>query len=108
MTMAQIREETFDLVRDNQIMELERTHLTKDIKATPADVRKYFNSLPQDSLPYIPRQVQVQIITINPVIPQQEIDEVKARLRDYTQKVNSGESDFSTLAILYSEDGSST
>jgi peptidyl-prolyl cis-trans isomerase SurA len=64
--------------------------------------------LPQDSLPFIPRQVQVEIITINPVIPQQEIDEVKARLRDYSQKVNSGESDFSTLAILYSEDGSST
>ena len=51
-------------------------------------------------------QVEVQIITINPVIPQQVIDEVKARLRDYSQRVVNGESDFSTLAILYSEDGS--
>ena len=56
----------------------------------------------------IPQQVEVKIITINPVIPQQEIDDVKARLREYTQKVNDGESEFSTLAILYSEDGSST
>ncbi len=56
----------------------------------------------------IPQQVEVKIITINPVIPQQEIDDVKARLREYTQKVNNGESEFSTLAILYSEDGSST
>jgi peptidyl-prolyl cis-trans isomerase SurA len=52
--------------------------------------------------------VEVKIITINPVIPQQEIDDVKARLRDYTQQVNNGEKDFATLAILYSEDGSST
>ncbi len=51
-------------------------------------------------------QVEVQIITINPVIPQQEIDEVKARLRDYAQQVNSGEREFSTLAILYSQDQS--
>ena len=56
----------------------------------------------------IPLQVEVKIITINPVIPQQEIDDVKARLREYSEKVNNGESEFSTLAILYSEDGSST
>lgn len=49
----------------------------------------------------------MQIITLNPTIPQQEIDEVKSRLRDYANRVNSGESEFSTLAILYSEDGSS-
>ena len=39
-------------------------------------------------------------------VPQQEIDEVKSRLRDYAQQVNSGEREFSTLAILYSQDQS--
>lgn len=106
--MPELREQLINTVRDQYTIQQVQNNLTKNVKATPADVRKYFNTLPQDSLPYIPRQVQVEIITINPVIPQQEIDEVKARLRDYTQKVNSGESDFSTLAILYSEDGSST
>ena len=77
--------------------------LTKDIKTTPAEVRRYFNSLPQDSIPYVPLQVEVQILTINPVVPRQEIDDVKARLRDYADRVNRGESEFSTLAILYSE-----
>ena len=52
-------------------------------------------------------QVEAQIITINPVIPQQEIEDVKARLRDYSDRVNRGEADFHTLAIMYSEDGSS-
>ena len=45
----------------------------------------------------------MQIITLNPSIPRQEIEDVKARLRGYAEKVNKGESDFSTLAILYSE-----
>lgn len=84
-------------------VQMVQNELTKDIKATPADVRRYFNNLPADSIPYVPQQVEVQIITLNPVIPRQEIDDVKARLRDYADRVNRGESDFSTLAILYSE-----
>ncbi|MBQ2370716.1 MAG: peptidylprolyl isomerase, partial [Muribaculaceae bacterium] len=76
------------------------------VKATPGDVRKYFNNLDVDSVPYIPLQVEAQIITLNPVIPQQEIEDVKSRLRDYADRVNRGESEFSTLAIMYSEDGS--
>ncbi len=106
--LPELREQLIDVVRDQYTIQEVQRKLTKNVKATPADVRRYFNSLPQDSLPTIPQQVEVQIITINPVIPQQQIDEVKARLRDYSQKVNNGESEFSTLAILYSEDGSST
>lgn len=80
-----------------------RRELTKDLKVTPADVRRYYSDLPQDSIPFVPLQVQVQIITINPSIPREEIESVKARLRDYADRVNRGEADFSTLAILYSE-----
>ena len=108
MPMADLRAKLIDVYSDQYKIEQVQTKLTEKVKATPADVRNYFNKIPTDSLPYIPRQVEVQIITINPVIPQQEIDEVKSRLRDYTQRVNNGETDFSTLAILYSEDGSST
>ena len=85
-----------------------RQNLTKNLKVTPADVRRYFTDLPEDSIPYVPLQVETQIITINPTIPRQEIDDIKARLRDYTDRVNRGESDFSTLAILYSEDDGSS
>ncbi|MDE6527564.1 MAG: peptidylprolyl isomerase, partial [Muribaculaceae bacterium] len=90
----------------SRIQEVQR-NISRDLKVTPADVRKYFNTLPEDSIPYIPLQVETEIITINPRIPQQEIDDVKARLRDYADQVNRGESQFSTLAILYSEDGAS-
>ncbi len=80
-----------------------RNSLTKNLKVTPGDVRRYYNTLSQDSIPYVPLQVEVQLLTLNPVIPRQEIDDVKARLRDYADRVTRGESDFSTLAILYSE-----
>lgn len=103
---AQLREQLLEVMRNNYIIEQVQSNLTKDVKATPNDVRKYFSTLPEDSIPYVPMQVEAQIISINPVIPAQEIEDVKARLRDYADRVNRGESEFSTLAIMYSEDGS--
>ncbi|MBR6284645.1 MAG: peptidylprolyl isomerase [Muribaculaceae bacterium] len=102
--MGVLREKLTDMVRDQNSIQQVQYNLTKKVKATPAEVRKFYNAQPKDSLPFIPKQVEVQIITINPVIPQQEVDEVKSRLRDYAQRVASGETEFSTLAILYSED----
>ena len=104
---AQLREQLLEVMRNNYIIEQVQHNLTKDVKATPNDVRKYFSTLPEDSIPYVPMQVEAQIISINPVIPAQEIEDVKARLRDYADRVNRGESEFSTLAIMNSEDDGS-
>lgn len=104
--LPNLREQLIEVMRTQYIVQQVQESLTKDVKATPGDVRKYFNNLEEDSIPYIPLQVEAQIITLNPVIPQQEIDDVKSRLRDYTDRINRGESEFSTLAIMYSEDGS--
>ncbi len=103
-TMTQIREMMFESLKEQYMVQKVRENLTADIKVTPAEVRRFFKDVPQDSLPWIPDQVEVQIITQQPRIPREEIERVKAELRDYTDRVNNGESSFSTLAILYSED----
>ena len=103
-TMTQIREMMFESLKEQYTVQKVRENLTSDIKVTPAEVRRYFKDMPEDSLPWISDQVEVQIITQQPRIPQEEIERVKAELRDYTDRVNNGESSFSTLAILYSED----
>ena len=105
--LPDLREQMIEVMRNRYIIQQVQSDLTKDVKPTPADVRKFYSSLSEDSIPFVPMQVEVQMIKLNPVIPQQEIDDVKARLRDYANQVNTGKSDFSTLAILYSEDGSS-
>ena len=106
-SIPEIREQYMEIMKNQYIVHQVKENLTKNVKSTPADVRKYYESLDKDSIPYVPMQVEAQIITIKPIIPQEEIDEVKSRLRDYAQRVNNGESEFSTLAILYSQDGSS-
>ena len=81
MPLPRLREKLNEVYSDQYSIQQVQNELTKNVKATPSEVRKYYNSLSKDSLPYIPMQVEAQIITINPVIPQQEIDEVKSRLR---------------------------
>ena len=102
--MSQIREMMFNSYKDRMIVSDVQRNLVKDIKVTPAQVRRYFKDMPEDSIPFVPTKVEVQIITRNPVIPQEEIDRVKNKLREYTERVNSGSTQFSTLALLYSED----
>ena len=106
-TSSQIRETLRDNAREGLTVQKMQQKIVGDIKVTPADVRRYFKDLPQDSIPYIPTQVEVQIITQQPRIPQSEVEDVKKRLRDYTDRINKGETSFSTIARLYSEDRSS-
>lgn len=99
-----IREELRESARRMLTMQMMQRELMKDIKVTPAEVRRYFKNLPADSIPYVPTQVEVQLLTIEPKIPEEEIDRVKTRLREFTDRINSGETSFSTLARLYSKD----
>ena len=102
-----IREDMRSQLVESELIKGVQNKLIGDITLAPSEIRKFFQGIPQDSLPFIPTAVEVQIITIEPNIPLKEIDEVKARLRDYTNRINSGETEFSTLALLYSEDGAS-
>lgn len=104
--ISQIRETLKTQYREGQMIQEVQSTLTKDVKATPAEVREYFKQVPTDSLPFIPTQVEVQIITSTPKVSREEIERIEGKLREYAQRINSGEADFSTLAKFYSEDGS--
>ena len=82
-----------------------RRKLTANIKVTPAEVRNYFSKLPTDSLPTIPTEVEVQIITQQPKIDRDEIERIEELLNGYAKRINEGE-DFARLARMYSQDGS--
>ena len=106
--LSQIKEDLFIRMKDELMVKQMQEKLTEDIKVNPAEVRKYFKDLPEDSLPYVPTQVEVEILVLNPRIPQEEIDRVKDELRGYAERVTSGSTSFSTLARLYSEDPGSS
>jgi len=102
--VSQIKEEQQTIVREQNIVEKMQQHLVGEIKLTPSEVRQYFRNISPDSLPTVPTTVEVQIVTLEPRIPFEEIDAIKARLREFTDRVHNGEIDFATLARAYSED----
>lgn len=103
-TITQMRNELYDEFKNRQLIARMREKLVADVKVTPADVRNYFKNLPEDSIPFVPTEVEVQIITHSPRIPIEDINKVKDELREYTKRVTEGSTTFATLARLYSED----
>ena len=103
-SISQIRSDLHDDVKNNRLIQKMKQKLMANVSVTPADVRQYFQNLPEDSIPFIPTEVEVEILVRKPRIPQTEINRVKDQLRSFTDRVNKGETSFSTLARLYSED----
>ena len=103
-TSSEIREEMMTSVRNQMIIQQMQSKLTEKIDPTPAEVRRFYNTLSADSIPMVPAQVEVQVLSIEPAVPLEETERIKARLREFTDRVHAGTADFSMLARLYSED----
>ena len=103
-SLSQIRQSMHDDLRDQLLIQRMKQKLVENITVTPAEVRRYFKDLPEDSIPFVPTEVEVQILTLTPRVAPEEINRVKDELREYTERINKGETSFSTLARLYSED----
>ena len=106
-TIAELREENRERVRDGQIVSQVRNDLVGVVKTTPSDVRQFYSRIPQDSLPFINTTVEVQIITMEPQISLTEIDAVKAQLREISDRVTKEEVSFSSMARVWSQDKAS-
>lgn len=102
--LSQIREDERKEARNGEIVRTMQSKIAQNIQVTPSEVRNFFNALPTDSLPFVPKTVEVQKITVKPKVDLAEIDRIKTRLREFSEEVNSGRREFSSLARLYSQD----
>lgn len=107
-SLPEIRSYLTETMTNNYRVTQVQQSLTSKLKVTPAQVRRFYDRLPMDSIPYVPTRVEVQIITLNPHIPREAIEDVKDRLRGFADRVNAGTAEFSTLAIMYGEDASAS
>ena len=105
-TIKQIRDDLREQMRTQMIVQETQKSIVGDIKLTPSEVRRRYEKMSEDEIPYVPTEVEVQIITLQPEIPQDEIDYVKQKLRDISEKIQSGETTFAIQALINSQDGS--
>lgn len=103
-TIKQINEELRSQAREQMLIQQVQQKLVGSVKTTPSDVRKAYSKMKDDEIPNIPDKVEVQILTMAPAYDPKEIEDIKAKLRDFKQRVESGDASFSMLATLYSDD----
>lgn len=106
-SLSQMRDEMHDDFKNRLLIQRMKEKLVEEVKVSPADVKAYFRNMPQDSIPLVPTEVEVEILVNTPKVPQAEINKVKDDLRSYTDRINKGETTFSTMARFYSEDTNS-
>ena len=102
-TILQIKEEYREIVRQNIVSGLMENNITKDVKVTPSEVKRYYNSLSKDSVPLIPLEYELSVIVKKTIIGNDEKNIAKQRLTELRERIMKGES-FTSLAGIYSED----
>lgn len=101
---SQIREDRRKIVAEQYTVMQMQQQIVGEVMVAPSEVNRYYEEVNKDSLPFVPTTVEVQILTLMPKLSVSEVDAVKERLVDFTERVNRGDADFETLARLYSQD----
>ena len=102
-SITQIKEDFRDKIRDQLLIQQMQSKIAGDVKVSPADVRKFYTSIPKDSLPFVESEIQVAQIMRKPPVNLAEKDRVFKEISDIRQRIIDGKS-FASMAAFYSED----
>lgn len=102
-SISEIKSEMRDMMKEQMMTQEAQEKITKDVRITPSEVKAYLKKLPKDSIPEISSEIEVGMIMKSPVIGDAEKQVCIDRLKSFKDRIKKGD-DFSTLAVLYSED----
>ena len=102
-SVIQYKDEIRPDVREQMVAQKMRDKITENIGVTPLEVKRFFESIPQDSLPYYNTEVEIGEIVVYPKLTKEEKVSFRNKTEDILKRVKAGE-DFGTLARLYSQD----
>jgi len=107
-TVNEIREEMKEPIMEMKKVQQMRNQITGSVIISPTEVKDFYESIPNDSLPYYNTQVEVSQIVFYAKASAEEEEKAKSKINEIRKRILKGDK-FSTLAILYSEDpGSAT
>jgi peptidyl-prolyl cis-trans isomerase SurA len=103
-SQSQLKDEYFDMIKDQLLVQRMEEQVTKNVKVTPSDIQKYYSSVPHDSLPLIGEQIQYSKIVIAPKVREEENQKVIHFLDSIRTRLVSGMSTMTLEAAKWSED----
>lgn len=104
-TLEQIRSELRDQIREQMIVQKMEEEITADLSVTPAEVKRFFNRIPKDSLPYFSASVEVAQIVKEAKVSDEQKAITRNELLDIRSRILANEN-FAELARKYSNDPS--
>ncbi|HTX88545.1 MAG TPA: peptidylprolyl isomerase [Bacteroidales bacterium] len=102
-SIPEIKNELRDIIREQMMIQMTQEKLTKDVVITPSEVKAFYKKIPKDSIPDISSEIEIGMISKQPLIGDAEKEEARKTLEGFKKRIQNGD-DFATLAILYSED----
>lgn len=103
-SITDLKADMEDVIRNQQMTQQMQQKILDKVTVTPAEVRYNFKNLPPAEIPQIDTQIEYAQIVVQPTVNLEEEDRIKATLRDLKRRIESGESGFAPMAVLYSED----
>jgi len=91
-------------LKDQMVVNKMREHITRNVKITPSEVRKFFARIPKDSLPVFPTEMEVSQIVKNPPLLKEEKERVKNRMEQVYKRIVDDKQNFEEMAGMYSDD----
>ncbi|HZL08904.1 MAG TPA: peptidylprolyl isomerase [Prolixibacteraceae bacterium] len=106
--IVQLKADLEEVIKNQQMTQQMQNKILDKVTVTPAQVRYHFKNLPEDEIPQIDAQLEYAQITVLPLVSLEEEDRIKSALREFKRRIESGESSFAALAVIYSEDGAAS
>jgi len=103
-TVYELKDYYRDVIKEQMIYEKMLQEIIKSVKVTPAEVKTFFETIPTDSLPFLPASVQIGQIVIDPPVSTEMQDYAKNKIEDIRKQIVTDGKSFEVLAGIYSED----
>src|SRR6185312_13742 len=103
-SLFQLKEDFRQTFREQKLAQGERDKIVADVRITPDEVKKYYDSIPKDSLHFYESQLEIGEIVVYPK-PSRDLETYAIdQLKEYKKEVEDGSKKFETLASLYTDD----
>jgi peptidyl-prolyl cis-trans isomerase SurA len=103
-TADQLKAEIEEPIREQLIIQKMQAKITEGLAVSPVEVKRFYNSIPRDSLPFFSAEVTVGQIVKKPEVNKGVKDKIENQLQEIKGRIMDGTADFQTMARQYSQD----
>ncbi|MCB9236052.1 MAG: peptidylprolyl isomerase [Bacteroidia bacterium] len=101
--ISQIEDDLKPDIENQLLMEAMRNKVLENVSVTPREVKEFFKSIPEDSIPYLPAEVELYHIVITPPWSEESKTRAKQELEEIRAMILKGDISFADAAKKYSQ-----